>query len=133
MATITFDIEPFDDGEELNPAEITEFVRQLNDLLSHGADFPFRIGPAELLETGPLPDLTMNTLEGELNLLILQGSWQAEDPDIAISRYDASAVIRGGDGQTLYRVILTREPLCDVCGGPLGVSSQHPHISHGDH
>lgn len=126
--TITFDIEPFEDDENLNPATVTKFLRQLNDLLSHGNDFPFRIGPAELLEVADdLPNLTMNTVEGELNLLILQGSWlPEEDVTVEVSNDVASAVIRGGDTKTLYRVTLTRVPTCSTCGGPLELSDQYP-------
>ena len=126
--TITFDIEPFEDDENLNPATVTKFLRQLNDLLSHGNDFPFRIGPAELLEVADdLPNLTMNTVEGELNLLILQGSWlPEEDVTVEVSNDVASAVIRGGDTKTLYRVTLARVPTCSTCGGPLELSDQYP-------
>lgn len=48
QAKVTFSIEALEEGEMLDPADMQGFLNNLNDLLSH-ADYPFRIGTAELV------------------------------------------------------------------------------------
>ena len=47
QAKIVFDIGALEEGEELNQAEARRFLRDLNDLLTHG-DYALRIGTAEM-------------------------------------------------------------------------------------
>lgn len=77
-------------------------------LREHAADLLRHL--AVWLEGGTpeLPPLGMNTLDGELNLLVLQGSWLPEDTPAELFPHVASTVIRGSDCETLYRVTLTK-------------------------